>query len=145
MGQSSMISPTELQAIPIFACLDEADRQRFAERAADVRMQPEAWLIRERGATGFFVLLEGEVHLVKDILGRPKELRDYKAGDFFGELPILLGAPSLASCQAVSKSRVARFEAQHLLELIQGSAACSALILQTMTDRLKAVILFVLG
>ena len=42
-----MISPTELQAIPIFACLEETDRQRFAARAADVRLQPGEWLIRE--------------------------------------------------------------------------------------------------
>jgi thioredoxin reductase (NADPH) len=138
-----MISPSELQTIPIFACLDEAERQRFAERAADVRLQPEEWLIREGEVAPFFVLLEGKVQLVKDILGRSKEIRAYKAGDFFGELPILLGAPSLASAQAVSKARVARFDAQLLFELIQTSAACSALILQTMTDRLKRVQEFV--
>jgi thioredoxin reductase (NADPH) len=134
-----MISPGELQTIPIFACLDEAERLRFAERAADVRLQPGEWLIREGEVASFFVLLEGQLQLVKDILGRSKELRDYKAGDFFGEVPILLGAPSIASAQAVSKARVARFEAQYLFELIQTSAACSALILQTMTDRLKSV------
>jgi thioredoxin reductase (NADPH) len=138
-----MISPTELQAIPIFACLDEAERQRFAERAADVRLQPGEWLIREGEVASFFVLLEGKLQLVKDILGRSKELADYKAGDFFGEVPILMGAPALASIQSVSKARVARFEAQHLLEMIQGSAACSAAILQTMTERLMKVQRFV--
>ncbi|MGD0647210.1 MAG: FAD-dependent oxidoreductase [Acidobacteriaceae bacterium] len=138
-----MISPTELQAIPIFACLDEAVRQRFAERAADVRLQPGEWLIREGEVPSFFVLLEGKLQLVKDILGRSQELRDYKAGDFFGEIPILLGAPAIASAQAISKTRVARFEAQHLFELIQTSSACSALILQTMTDRLSTVRAFV--
>ena len=138
-----MISPSELQTIPIFACLDEAERQRFAERAADVRLQPGEWLIREGEVASFFVLLEGQLHLVKDILGHSKELREYKAGDFFGEVPILLGAPSIASVQAASKARAARFDAQHLFELIQTSAACSALILQTMTDRLKTVQQFV--
>jgi thioredoxin reductase (NADPH) len=138
-----MISPTELQTIPIFACLDEAARQRFAERAADVRLQPEEWLIREGEVASFFVLLEGKLQLVKDILGRSKELADYKEGDFFGEVPILMGAPALAAVQAVTKARVARFEAQHLLEMIQGSAACSAAILQTMTERLMKVQRFV--
>jgi thioredoxin reductase (NADPH) len=138
-----MISPTELQTIPIFACLDEAERQRFAERAADVRLQPGEWLIREGEVPSFFVLLEGKLHLVKDILGRSKQLSDYKEGDFFGEVPILMGAPALASIQATTKARVARFEAQHLLEMIQGSAACSAAILQTMTDRLLRVQRFV--
>jgi thioredoxin reductase (NADPH) len=134
-----MISPGELQTIPIFACLDEAERQRFAERAADVRLQPEEWLIREGEAPSFFVLLEGQVQVVKDILGRSQDVFEYKTGDFFGEVPILLGAPSFASVQARKRARLARFDAQQLFELVHTSAACSALILQTMTDRLMRV------
>jgi len=134
-----MISPTELQTIPIFACLEEAGRQRFAERAADVRLQPGEWLIREGEVASFFVLLEGQVTVVKDILGRAQDVFEYKAGDFFGEVPILLGAPSFAGVRAIGRARVARFEAQQLFEMIQTSAACSALILQTMTDRLTRV------
>ena len=34
-----MIVAAELQDLPLFACLDEAERQRFAERAADVRLE----------------------------------------------------------------------------------------------------------
>ncbi len=134
-----MISPAELQTIPIFACLTEAERQRFAERAADVRLEAGEWLIREGEVASFFVLLDGQLRLLKDILGRSKEIADYKTGDFFGEIPILLGAPAFVSVQAKSKARMARFDAQHLFELIQTSAACSALILQTMTDRLMSV------
>jgi thioredoxin reductase (NADPH) len=134
-----MISPAELQTIPIFACLTEAERQRFAERAADVRLEAGEWLIREGEVASFFVLLDGQLQLLKDILGRSKEIADYKTGDFFGEIPILLGAPAFVSVQAKSKARMARFDAQLLFELIQTSAACSALILQTMTDRLMSV------
>lgn len=42
-----MIAASELREIPIFACLDEPERQRLAERAADVRLEPGVWLIRE--------------------------------------------------------------------------------------------------
>jgi thioredoxin reductase (NADPH) len=134
-----MIVASELRDLPIFACLNETERQRFAERAADVRLEAGEWLIREGEVAYFFVLLEGRVQLLKDILGRSKELYDYKPGDFFGEIPILLGAPALASIQAKSAARVARFDAQQLFELVETSAACSALILQTMTDRLIRV------
>ena len=134
-----MVSPAELQTIPIFACLTEAERQRFADRAADVRLEAGEWLIREGEVASFFVLLDGQLQLLKDILGRSKEVADYKTGDFFGEIPILLRAPAFVSVQAKSKARMARFDAQHLFELIQTSAACSALILQTMTDRLMSV------
>ena len=134
-----MISPDELKANRIFACLDDAERQRFAERAADVRLQEGDWLIREGEVPSFFILLEGEMQLFKDVLGRSKDLYRYKEGDFFGEVPILLGAPSFAAVQAASKARLARFDAPQLFELIQTSAACSALILQTMTDRISKV------
>lgn len=134
-----MISPTELQAIPIFACLEEAERQRFAERAADVRLQADEWLIREGEMPAFYVLLDGQVVVAKEILGRSQDLAEYKVGDFFGEVPILLGAPSFAGVRAKGKARVARFDAQQLFEMIQASAACSALILQTMTERLMKV------
>jgi thioredoxin reductase (NADPH) len=131
-----MISPTELESIPIFACLEETDRQRFAARAADVRLQPGEWLIREGEVPYFFVLLEGTVVVVKDILGRSQDVFEYKPGTFFGEVPILMGAPSFAGVKAKDdgKARVARFDAQQLFELVQTSAACSALILQTMTE-----------
>jgi len=134
-----MISPTELQALPIFACLEEAERQRLAERAADVRLQAGEWLIREGEMPSFFVLLEGRLQLLKEILGRSQDLGYYEPGSFFGEVPILLGAPSFAAVQAKDRSRVVRFDAQQLFEMIQGSAACSALILQTMTERLMKV------
>jgi thioredoxin reductase (NADPH) len=134
-----MISPAELQAFPIFQCLDEEQRQRFAERAADVRLQPGEWLIREGEAASFCVLLDGCVTIVKEILGRSKDIVEYKAGEFFGEVPILLGAPSFAGVRAQDRARVARFDPQQLFEMIQTSAACSALILQTMTDRLMKV------
>ena len=134
-----MISPTELQAIPIFTCLEPNDRQRFAERAADVRLQPDEWLIREGELPAFCVLLEGQVVITKEMMGLSRELVEYMPGDFFGEVPILLGAPSFAGVRAKTKARVARFDPQQLFEMIQTSAACSALILQTMTDRLMKV------
>jgi thioredoxin reductase (NADPH) len=134
-----MILADELREIPIFGCLDEADRQRFAERAADVRLESGEWLIREGEVPYFFILLEGRLQLLKDILGKSTELHEYKHGDFFGEIPILLGAPAFVSVQAKSSVRVARFDAQLLFELVQTSSACSALILQTMTDRLLSV------
>lgn len=134
-----MVAADELREIPIFACLDDAERQRFAERAADVRLEPGEWLIREGEVAYFFVLLSGQLQLLKDILGKSTDLHEYKIGEFFGEVPILLGAPAFVSVQAKSSARVARFDAQLLFELIQTSAACCALILQTMTDRLTSV------
>ncbi len=134
-----MISFSELQALPVFASLDELSCRRLARRAADIRLNPGEWLLREGEMAGFYVLLEGDLQLVKEVLGQPMELRSYKAGDFFGEVPILLGGAAFVSIKAISKARVAQFDPQVLFELIQDSAASSAVILQTMTDRLISV------
>jgi thioredoxin reductase (NADPH) len=134
-----MIAASELEICPIFACLHETERQRFAQRAADVRLDKGEWLIREGELPYFFVLLEGQLKLVKDVYGRTLELHEYKSGDWFGEVPILLRAPAMVSIQASSTARVARLDAQQLLELIQTSEPCSALIMKTMTERLTSV------
>lgn len=134
-----MISSSELKALPVFASLDELGCRRLAERAADIRLHPGEWLLREGEMAGFYVLIEGDLQLVKEVLGQPMELRSYKAGEFFGEVPILLGGAAFVSIRAISKARVARFDPQVLFELIQRSAASSAVILQTMTDRLISV------
>jgi thioredoxin reductase (NADPH) len=134
-----MITAQELESFPIFSCLEECDRQRFADRAADVKLAPGEWLVREGETPHFFLLLEGEMKLVKEILNRQQVLSEYKPGVFFGEIPILLLAPSFASVKAKTAARVARFDAQQLFELIHISEKCSAIILQTMTERLGSV------
>lgn len=139
-----MITAQELEITPIFACLPEAERQRFAERAADVRLNSGEWLIREGETPHFYVLLEGELKVVKDILGKPSVLSEYKQGAFFGEIPVLLLAPSFASLKAKVPSRVARFDSQLLFELVQSSEKCSAVIMKTMIDRLSNVQQFAL-
>ena len=139
-----MIAAAELQGIPIFDCLNEAQRKRYADRAADVRLREREALIREGEQPYFFVLLEGSLVLKKDVGGKLAVLHTYKPGEFFGEVPIMMGAPAFVSIFAKEPSRVARFEPQHLHELIRESEACSALIMQTMNSRLQSVQQFAL-
>ena len=140
---SNMIAADDLKGIPIFDCLVPEERQRMAAKAADVSLQPGEWLIREGEQPYFFILLEGSMELTKEVFGRPQHLTHYKVGEFFGEVPLILGAPAFASVVATLPSRVARFDSQQTFELIQGSEKCGALILQTMMNRLGSVQQFV--
>jgi thioredoxin reductase (NADPH) len=136
-----MITADDLKQVRIFACLEESERQRLATKAADIRLEPGDWMIREGETPWFFVVLEGELSMEKDILGRKQELAgyNYKAGDFFGEVPILLGTNALVSMRALVPVRAARFDRQQFQELIRDSAKCSATIMQTMNERLMRV------
>ena len=64
---------------------------------------------------------------------------EYAVGDFFGETAILLGTQSLVSLRAETQTRVARLEQQEFQNLIRDSKEASAMILQTMNDRLMRV------
>jgi thioredoxin reductase (NADPH) len=131
-----MITAKELEICSIFECLDETERQRFAERAADVKLAAGEWLIREGEQPNFFVVIEGHTLAVKDILGKETEIGTSKPGSFFGEVPILLLAPAFVAVRAKEDgARLARFSPQALFELIQSSEKCAALIMKAMTDR----------
>jgi thioredoxin reductase (NADPH) len=134
-----VITAAELLQVPVFAGLKESECQRFAQKAADIRVEAGDWVIREGEDPRFFVVLEGSLQAVKDIVGQRRELDQVKAADFFGEIPILLGTANLVSVQALSQCRLARFDRQQLQELIRASASSGTTIFQTMTDRLSAV------
>jgi thioredoxin reductase (NADPH) len=136
-----MFTSDEFKRIKLFSCLEEAERIRFAEKAADVRLCAGEWLIREGEPPWFFVLFEGKLRMVKDVLGRPQEIYhyEYQIGDFFGETPILLSTQALVSVRAETPCRVARFDRQELHHLIRDSREASAMILQIMNDRLMRV------
>ncbi len=136
-----MFTTEELKRSKLCRVLTDTELTRFAEQAADVRLAPGEWLIREGEPPWFYVLFEGKLRLVKDLLGRQQDLSEfeYAVGDFFGETPILLGTQALVSLRAETHCRVARLERQEFQNLIRDSKEASAMILQTMNDRLMRV------
>jgi thioredoxin reductase (NADPH) len=136
-----VFTPEELRQAKIFACLDEVECIQLAQIAADVRLEAGEWLFREGETPWFYVIFEGRLRIVKDVLGRQTEFEEYefKAGDFLGEVPLLLGAPAFASVRAQTSCRIARLDQQQFQHLIRNSKDASAIILQTLNDRLMLV------
>jgi thioredoxin reductase (NADPH) len=130
-----MITSAELEKIPLFAGVEEQERRRLARRAADIFLEPGEWLIREGEEPRFFVILEGELEAIKDIVGQRRVIGSTGAGEFSGEMPIFMGTASIVSVRAVTKCRVARFERQQLQELVRDSPSAGEIIFQTMTSR----------
>src|SRR5580693_171335 len=130
-----MITSRDLEEIRLFAGVEGEERRRLARRAADIQLEPGEWLIREGEEPRFFVILEGELEAVKDIVGQRRMLGRSGAGDFSGETPIFMGTASIVSVRAVTKCRVARFERQQLQELVRESPSAGEVIFQTMTSR----------
>lgn len=134
-----MLQVSDLIKVPIFACLPETQQQRLAQTAADVYLKPGEYLIREGDPVWFFALLEGELEVLKEYAGVDRSVKKYKIGDFFGETPILLNAPSLASLRATVESRVVRLDRLQFKELIDSSEECSSIVMKTMAQRVSMI------
>jgi CRP-like cAMP-binding protein len=48
----------------------------------DIHLEPGEWLIREDEKPRFFVVLAGELEMIKDIVGQRRTLDRYVTGDF---------------------------------------------------------------
>jgi thioredoxin reductase (NADPH) len=129
----------ELKQFDLMSCLPEAQLERIAHGAADVRLQKGEWLIREGEQPSFFVMIDGSVEVLKDISGRDQVVKRYERGAFFGEVPLLLGTTAFVSCRAKEPSRLLRLDKLQFKEMVDSSPECSGLILKTMTDRLNYI------
>jgi thioredoxin reductase (NADPH) len=134
-----LITSNDLAQTPLFAGVEEQERQRLARRAADIRLEPGEFLVREGEESRFFVILEGELEVTKYIVGQRRVFGHNKVGEFSGEIPIFMGTASPVSLLASTKSRVARFERQQLQELIQNSTSAGELIFSTMGARFSRI------
>jgi thioredoxin reductase (NADPH) len=132
-----MITGELLTRIPLFAGLPQSERESLAARAADVRLRAGEWLLMEGQAPAFFALLEGELAVFKSVTGRDTRIHTHEPGAYFGEVPLLLGAPSISSVQATSPSRVVRFDANDFHELVSHCRVLNGQIMKTMAERVE--------
>jgi thioredoxin reductase (NADPH) len=133
-----MITANSLRKTKLFASLNQQELEVLASGAADIRLKPGEWLIREGERADFFVVLEGSLQLKKELMGREMSFSEFTAGEFYGEISALFGLPTLSSLQAKSICRVARFSAGELQRLVQAPTECGRLIRSTIKERLDS-------
>jgi thioredoxin reductase (NADPH) len=134
-----MITAESLTRIPLFAAIPEHERASLAAHAADIRLQPDEWLQSEGQTVGFYALLEGKLAAVKSVGGQERELLFYRPGDYFGEVPLLLGSPAVTSVRALEPSRVMQIDAADFHDLIMHCRALTGEILKTMARRVERI------
>jgi thioredoxin reductase (NADPH) len=131
-----MITAELLRSIPLFASLPASELDTLAERGADIRLRAGDWLIHEGEQPSFFALLEGRIEVRKAFHGTDRLLTVYEPGSYFGEVPLLLGSPAVASLRAVEASRVCGFDPADFRALIAGCPKLNGEILKTMAARI---------
>ncbi len=111
----------------------------MAARAADLRLRQDEWLLIEGQAPAFYGLLEGRIDVYKSVGGRDQRLTTFGPGDYFGEVPLLLGSPALASLRASEPARVLRLEGSDFLQLVGNCRVLSSEITKTMVARVSRI------
>ncbi len=134
-----MITADLLRQVPLLAPLPQAELETLAGLGADIRLRAGDWLIHEGEMASFFVLLEGRTEVVKELDGVARVLTTYLPGSYFGEVPLLLGAPAVAGVRALEPSRVCAFEANDFRRLISGCQNLNREIMKTMATRVGRI------
>jgi thioredoxin reductase (NADPH) len=138
-GIRAMVTSQELAQIPLFELLSPVQREKISRTAADLRVRAGEWLAQEGDIPSFFVVLEGSVEFLKKIGGVTEPMIVYEAEEFFGEVPLLLGARVLVGLRARVDSRILRIDRSQFLELITESRCWSDRILGAMATRVRSV------
>jgi thioredoxin reductase (NADPH) len=134
-----MITEDQVQGVPLFAALDDAQVRRIAARAADIRLGEGDWAAREGEAGAFYVLLEGRLEITKMVAGRQQSLAFREAGGYFGEVPLLLGAPFLASFRAVEPAHLLRLAPADFNALLQAAPSVRTAVTDALVSRVGGV------
>ncbi|MBD2101219.1 ATP-binding protein [Leptolyngbya sp. FACHB-261] len=128
-----------LRQFPLFAKLSDSKLQWWAEHGEESWLEPGAILFKEGDPAEtmfFFVLLEGELQLTKQI-GGSEVMITYQPGEFTGEIPILTGKPCGSTVRAVHPSRVLQISAESFKSLMLNCSPMRDIILPTMMQRLQ--------
>ena len=105
-----MVTPAELQGIPLFEGLEQPDLEWLCRVMADITLGAGEFAVHEGDPPGLLVLLEGEIEVVKVVEGSDKKISERKPGELLGEISIVLGTPHPAGFRAVGEARVVRLE-----------------------------------
>jgi thioredoxin reductase (NADPH) len=134
-----MITPTDALTVPLLAALPHALRSRIVARAADVRANVGEWIVREGDPPYFWIVLEGEIEAVRTIAGRERQTTTWDPGEFFGEVPLMLGSTATVSCRAIQPSRLMRTDPTDFHAMVTEATEASAILAQTLVRRVGLI------
>jgi CRP-like cAMP-binding protein len=123
-----------LGACPLFQGIDEQGLARLAEVATTVDFPPGHVIARQGDiGTGFFVIVEGSVRVVRD----GEVVARLGAGEFFGELSVLDRQPRNATVSAETATRCLALASWDFDKVLLEQPALTLAILRGVAARLR--------
>lgn len=124
-----------LKRVPLFSGCSKAELAELAIRTDELAIAEGRTLARE-GKTGreFFVLVEGKVRVAKG--GR--KLAELGAGDWFGEIALVTGAPRTATVTATTPVRVLVLSDRAFRRVVAEMPSIALKVMASLGQRLAA-------
>jgi CRP/FNR family cyclic AMP-dependent transcriptional regulator len=124
-----------LGACPLFGGVVGDDLAAIADRAVEVDF-PADHVIARQGeiGTGFFVIVDGEVRVVRDGSG----LARLGPGEFFGELSVIDGLPRVAQVVTTAATRCLALASWEFERLLLDHPTIGLAILRGLSARLRS-------
>lgn len=137
-GEEATKSITLLHEIEIFNPFSEEDKQLLSQQMGLQRFVPEEVIVRQ-GEQGdsLFIIVEGTVRVQVRTNGGEEtiEVARLGAGNFFGEMALLMGGERAATVTAITDTRVYEITKANLMPLLQKQPEVSMLISKILTHR----------
>lgn len=133
------LSKEALRRLPLFAGLSEEDLERLYHMAEPVFV-PEGRRFITEGEPGdaLYIVLDGEVEVTMRQGGQDVVLAVRGAGEYFGEMSLLDGAPRNASLRTLRDSHLLAISQAAFGTLLASSPSAPLSMLHTVTTRLRS-------
>jgi CRP-like cAMP-binding protein len=135
MNRAVAGAPIEtLRRVPLFEDLDSTELQSVADLMHEANVPAGAVVTAEGGpGDGFFVIEAGEAEVTME--GQPRATMT--AGDFFGEIALLMGSDRTATVTATSDLRCFALTPSDFRTLVEGNPSVAWKVIQSMAGRLS--------
>jgi len=135
------VDATELAALPLFAGASAALVQALANRGRQVAFAPnEVLFLTGSEPRGWFVVLEGEVRVVRGSRGRQHVVHTEGAGGTLAEVPLVEGGVHPATAIATTATRCALFTRGQLEAAIAEQPRIAFLIAGRLAARVRLLV-----
>jgi signal transduction histidine kinase len=130
----------ELRQVPLFKGLtDEELREVLEEGSEEFIPAGEVGGREGEPVEHLYVILEGEFRWSKKVDGGEVVMNTYGSGEFFAEVPLLLGKPFLATWRALADSRVFALPNEIFRRMLTIHPSFSNTVLEMLAQRIQVL------
>lgn len=128
-----------LKKVPLFADLPDEDLDRLCAVAVEINI-PAGEILFTEGEKGdkAYVIMAGEIDILKNSGENMVFLATRQAGDVIGEMSLLDQSPRFASGKTRTDSKLLSISHENLEHLLSTSPSAARVMLSTITNRLRS-------